>query len=613
MTINATSGDADGAPVTGFTRRAFDRRANGDAGVSMIEMLVALVIIAIVSAASAAFIVNDIRGVDGQKQRQQAVYVADQTLEQARSLAPTYITGTTRSKLVNGRTKASVQTLLASAPASALGIASQDDVTTSLSLDWDPVTGDSLLIPTNPSTTVNGTTYTSYNFVDVCWETGSTSLTAGQASSCGPTQTAGTTELYRVTTDVTWKGNGSCSTGCAYSDSTLIDPTIDQQFNNNVSLPAGAFADPANSQTIIDNQNGTLTNNLPCAVSGQTGDQMTITGSNLQSGLSVKISPGGGTVYNVLQPSAGTITFCLTTSNNPGQYTVTIINPDFGLFKLPLTEEPYISTAGSYNAAAKTLVITGDGFENDATVTCAGSLSCGTATWNSATQMTLSNYIPPTNGATGNIVVNNPDDGTVSAAWTITAPNLAFAKPAVKGFSIATGLSSTPPLSTGVTTATVLTVASGSPLPTLTALNSSLQTTMTVASTFSGSTFNVTATNPDGGSDTFAVTVDAAPTITSFTTTVSSIRHSTTFGLTSTGTGYSTTAPGPTLTATWTGPSPSTSSVTTTTVLTLASSTSAGYTVTAPPALGTYTLRITITNPDGGSVVSSTTKTMTVT
>ena len=52
----------------------------------MVEMMVALLIIAIVSAASIAFFVDNIRGVNDQRQHQEAVYLADQQMETVTSL-----------------------------------------------------------------------------------------------------------------------------------------------------------------------------------------------------------------------------------------------------------------------------------------------------------------------------------------------------------------------------------------------------------------------------------------------------------------------------------------------------------------------------------------------
>ena len=73
----------------------------------MVEMMVALLIIAIVSAASIAFFVDNIQGVNNQRQHQEAVYLADQQMETVQSLPV--------AKLVTGRTQTEVTALYSSA------------------------------------------------------------------------------------------------------------------------------------------------------------------------------------------------------------------------------------------------------------------------------------------------------------------------------------------------------------------------------------------------------------------------------------------------------------------------------------------------------------------
>ena len=103
MAINQRHARADSATVTRFLTRALAPRRGSDEGFSMVEMMVALLIIAIVSAASVAFFVDNIRGVNDQRQHQEAVYLADQQMETVESLPV--------GKLVAGRTQAEVNAL----------------------------------------------------------------------------------------------------------------------------------------------------------------------------------------------------------------------------------------------------------------------------------------------------------------------------------------------------------------------------------------------------------------------------------------------------------------------------------------------------------------------
>jgi prepilin-type N-terminal cleavage/methylation domain-containing protein len=581
--------------------RAFRITLGSDEGVSMIEMMVALVLIAIVTAASATLFVSDIRGVDSQKQRQQAVYLADKVLETAHGVSPKLVGATLRSGLVAGRSQANVNLLLATPAATRLHISAQDDITTDLSLDYDPVGSGLGTIKTQDSQTINGMSYKWFTFIDVCWETGSTSLNAGGTSICGPTQTTGSTEDYRVSVDVTWKtATGSCQTGCDYSDATLIDPSTDSQFNANTSLPTFTISAPANSQLPIDNQVTTAA----CNVGPQTGQLITLIGNNLNSNASVKISPGGGTVYNVLQPNAGTITFCLTTASNPGNYTLTVINTDFGLYKQPLTEEPVINSVGSYNAISHTVVLTGDGFESNATVVCSGGASCSSQAPASATSFVIPNYVGPTNGGTGTFTVSNPTDST-TVSTTITAPNLTTPGPVVIKGTTETGQSFS---GTGFNSGLTMSVTGGSPTPTLSALtfvsSTSLSATITTASTFSGTSFPVSITNPDGGTDSGTVTVDAPPTLTVTKTTLASPKKNTSLTVTVTGTNISTADTAGSFSTSW-----KLAGVTTVKPVTGVSGLSANgatLTTTAPATAGTYTLTVTVLNPDGGTVTTAT-------
>jgi VCBS repeat-containing protein len=120
--------------------------------------------------------------------------------------------------------------------------------------------------------------------------------------------------------------------------------------------------------------------------------------------------------------------------------------------------------------------------------------------------------------------------------------------------------------------------------------------TLTNFKATSTGTDTITVHNPDGGAASINVTVDAAPTITSFTPTA--IVHNTTTAWTVNGTGFQT---GATITITENG-----------TALTGFSLTSLSATqikfnakTLTTPTSGKVTIAITVTNPDGGTVTSS--------
>jgi len=111
-------------------------------------------------------------------------------------------------------------------------------------------------------------------------------------------------------------------------------------------------------------------------------------------------------------------------------------------------------------------------------------------------------------------------------------------------------------------------------------------------------------TNPDGGTASLGLTVDAAPTITANSAT--SIVHNTVKTFTLTGTGF---VSGATVTITENG-----TTMTSISATTWISSTSVSFTAkpNASPTSGSVTVVVTLTNPDGG-VSNAFSKTMTVT
>jgi prepilin-type N-terminal cleavage/methylation domain-containing protein len=511
MAINERHRRADSATVTRFYSRAFGPRSTTDEGFSMVEMMVALLIIAIVSAASIGFFVQNIRGVNDQRQHQEATYVANQQMETVESLPVT--------KLVAGRTQAEVNGIYASAAATTMNIAGQDD--TANAGNWDasasgancaasgcviPVTG-----PPGASgspVTVNSVPYSLTTFIDVCWYSNVTGF-------CTPNSTAITTKEYRVSVWVTWTAPGTCVGGCNYSTSTLIDPSSDPLFNTNISSPSGTLTTPASATVVNDNDASS------CTTNGNTypGTEFIITGGlNLKSNIRVLISTGGGVIptASIYQPVAAEVDFCLQTYDKPGSYTLSIINTDGGHFQTSITELPNLTGAASWTPGSPNLAISGGGLESGASFTVSGgsfgsvsnlvtgqSINNGNATDDSAT---LNNFVGPTNGGTATITATNPD--LSSATWTVTAPRVTgqTRSAIVSGQTLTTTLTGTGFQSGFTPIVTNATVSSAFVSPT--------SVTLTLTGMVAGTNATVVLANPDGGkSATVSFAVDPPPVV----------------------------------------------------------------------------------------------------
>jgi prepilin-type N-terminal cleavage/methylation domain-containing protein len=539
-----------------FRRR---REQRGDSGFSMIEMMAALVVIGLLSAGSVAFFTTSLGGVNGQKQRQAAVFLADQQLQTVESLPV--------GKLVAGRTQTCVNTLFASAAATRLKISTQDDTSNSANYDSTAANCNAPTVPITTTKTVNNVVYTLTTFVDTCWYDDATGL-------CGPTSSSTTNQEYRVSVDVAWTGKGNCSTGCTFNANTIIDPTADPLYNTNISAPTGSVTTPASATIFNDSTN----------------NAMEITGTNFQNNIRVVISSGGGTVTNISQPNGGLVDFTLAGGDVPGSYTISVINADGGHFQTTLNEVPQLSAVSGWTTAGRVLNLTGGGFEPGATLATPAGY---TLTRTSYTAASIASWTGPVNGASSTLKVNNPD-GT-SASYTITAPKVTSVSDSlmVAGMTQASTVTGTGFNTVGlVATASNGTVSIGSPV-TATSVPLSIKPTSTGTDT-------VTLYNTDGSSATYTFTVNAAPTLS--TLSPSSVTHSTLTTFTLTGTGFQA---GATVAVTYQGTAKAVSNVT----VSSATQITFKFTPSASPTSGTATIVVTVTNPDGGTV----SKTFTVT
>ena len=501
LDVNARLTRADRATVSRVIRRWSTSRREGNAGFAMVELMVSLVIIAIVMTAAIAFFVNGLRSDNGQRQRQEAVYLADQQMQTVQAIPA--------NDLVQGRTSTAQAAALATSLAGSLNLPSQSDMSSTASYDGN--TSDSTLIPMSISQTVNNIPYTIYTFIYACH------LSAGSNNSCGSTNTAGSTQEIRVTVASTWTSNASCSSVCHYATSTLIDPNSDQTFNTNISTPTGAISSPLPASFYNDNtgvHGATPYETCTTGAAGNTvtvpGTEVIVTGTGFKSNIRVWISSGGGSIptNTIYQPSATEVDLCLQTGDVPGSYTVSVINTDGGHFQTSLTEAPivrWVALTGS--GASQVLTLNGGGFVNGASYTGTGGVS-GTFHWVSPQQATITSYVGPTAGATPSITVNDPSPGfqqtpafslpdmsaTTSPTSVAVGTNVSVS---VSGSGFETGLATTG-VTNGSATASYI-----SPTSAVIVLRGTAVGTMSFA-----------LLNPDGGvSNTLTLNVDPLPTI----------------------------------------------------------------------------------------------------
>jgi prepilin-type N-terminal cleavage/methylation domain-containing protein len=558
--------------VSALFRRTTASPRKADAGFAMVEMMVSLVIIAIVMTAAIGFFINGLRSENGQRQRQEAVYLADQQMQTVQAIPA--------SDLVQGRSSTVQAAALTSSLGTSLNLAAQSDVSSNASFDGN--TSDSMLIPMSLTQTVNKVPYTISTFVYACH------LTRGINGTCGATNATGSTQELRVTVATSWTSNSNCSNGCHYATSTLIDPNSDQTFNTNISAPTGSITSPSPAVFFNDNTGVRGTTPYETCTTGPTGNQVTvpgtemiITGTALKSNIRVWIAAGGGSIptNTIYQPSATEIDVCVQTGDVPGTYTISVINTDGGHFQTSIVENPVIRwVAQTGSGASQTLTMNGGGFVTGATFAATGGVS-GNFTVVSATQATLTSYVGPSAGASPAplLTLTDPAPGGQRASFTLPAMSTTTTPSSVAvgrlvtvsltGAGFESGLATTS-VTNGTATATFISAGSA---------------TVNVQAAAVGA-MSFALINPDGGvSNTISLTVDPLPTVVA----PGSKLIGSTWNLT--GTGF---LPG--MTASITGGDA-------VTVNSLTGSTSASLTVTGSTS-GTFSL--TLTNVDGGTVTT---------
>lgn len=224
------------------------RAAASDAGFTLMEVTVSLALLAIVAAASLTFFVKGTRTVTTQQRQQNAVTVANESMELAFARIPTASASGT-SGLVTGRTKAEVDAAWA-ASAGAVGVADTYS-------DWDQATLPAPLLGTDDDavpltdavrkssidyavTTLIGTCYRAKNTADgECTKAGGSATGVADGSHL---------RIMRTIVVVTWPDiTGTCGGSCQYSIASLTDPNTDLEWNNTSRLVAADDAKIVNA------------------------------------------------------------------------------------------------------------------------------------------------------------------------------------------------------------------------------------------------------------------------------------------------------------------------------------------------------------------------------
>jgi prepilin-type N-terminal cleavage/methylation domain-containing protein len=510
LAVNGRRFVADRANMSALTRRWATPARGADEGFGMVEMMVSLVIIAIVTTAALNFFLNGLSSENGQRQRQEAIYLADQQMQTVQAVPA--------ADLVQGRSSAVQAAALVTPIATKLNLVAQSDTTSGAGFDSNA--SDALLIPVSQTQTVNKVTFTLWTFVAACH------LKVASNTLCGPTATTGSTTELRATVAVTWTSHANCTAGCNYSTSTLVDPSSDQLFNTNISAPTGSITTPTPVSpapaAFFNTNTGTRGIGSPpppyesCTTGpvGNTvtmaGTKMIITGTSFKSNIRVLISSNGGSIptNSIYQPSATEIDACVQTGDTPGTYTLSVINNDGGHFQTSLVERPVIRwVALTGSGANQTLTLNGGGYLPGATFTATGGVG-GSFAVVSKTQATLTHYVSPSAGVPAPVLtLTDPAPGNQQATFTLpdmaatTTPS-AVAVGRVVSVNV-TGSGFQAGLATALVTNGTATVTS----------NTATSAVLNIQGNAVG-TMSFALLNPDGGvSNTISLTVDPLPTV----------------------------------------------------------------------------------------------------
>jgi type II secretory pathway pseudopilin PulG len=201
----------DSEHVAGCFGTSARRRPQGEGGFTLVEAVVALGLFGLVLGVTGMVAVRAVTGTGVADRAVAATMLANQALEQARTLsAQAGADGTT--VLTSGRTPALVD---------AVSLADLDLSDTQIAYGDASAAGPALPIET--SANVDGTPYAVRTVVGTCQRD-----TAGGACDLSATHASPTT-LYRIVSAVTWPG--CLHSECPVTATTLLDPARDPAFN----------------------------------------------------------------------------------------------------------------------------------------------------------------------------------------------------------------------------------------------------------------------------------------------------------------------------------------------------------------------------------------------
>lgn len=200
-----------------------------DDGFTLVEVIVALALMSVVATAALYFFLGGTRAVTHQQRSQNAVVVANESMELAYSAAAK-ADGNGTSGLVKGRSQTQVQ-----AAWTAMASKGIEGYATTYPA-WDPAGAGTQAVDITRHTKLSGVDYSVTTLIGTCYR--STASASAPCSIIGQNPPASTptgyARLMRVMTYVTWDdaGNTCGSAGCSYQVSSLIDPNTDLTWNN---------------------------------------------------------------------------------------------------------------------------------------------------------------------------------------------------------------------------------------------------------------------------------------------------------------------------------------------------------------------------------------------
>ncbi|HEY5112460.1 MAG TPA: IPT/TIG domain-containing protein [Acidimicrobiales bacterium] len=408
----------------------------------------------------------------------------------------------------------------------------------------------------------------------------------------GTATLTGTTSISVPVTVLSNVGSSSVS-----ADITVTNPV------------GGGFVKDAGA--LIVSPNPTVTGAPYYVAPSTTNGQITVTGTGFEAGMTATSSNAAYTVSVVGFSSSTSAQLLVTTTAadvSGTSTTVTLTNPDGGTATFALdggVAPPKVVTASPTGATitdgtSAGVTVSGTGFQAGATVTGPTGVTVSNAAVLSANAISLTVAVASSvTPGTYNLTVTNPDGGVATASFTVAAVVISTPTANPTGVSITAGTSQSVTIGgTGFQFGATVTGPTGVTLSNTAVISAgAIGTTVAVAATVTPGVYNLTVTNPDGGTATASFTVTAViiPPSTDQPVVTSSVplyvpTFSTGTVVTVTGAGFDT---GLTATSSNSAFSVSVDSVTPTVATLVVSTTSA--------ATAGTTTSITLTNPNGKS------------